>query len=151
SLAGWTRGERVDGKRVAWAAAQAVLEVPLASAGGASPAVWLRLKSAGKQSLRIGAGGKLSAPVPVAPGWQTLKVPLPEGALHAGENELHLTFGAGGKKAAAIEWLQVGGEEPPPDALAPTLGTATGLALPADFYIYLPKDARLEGEGGGAP
>src|SRR3989442_7953999 len=50
-LGGWTRGEKVDGKPVAWAAAQAVLEVPLREK---ADAVWIRLKSAGKQSVRVG-------------------------------------------------------------------------------------------------
>jgi arylsulfatase A-like enzyme len=142
SLAGWSRAETVDGRGVAWAAAQAVLEVPLAQAGDA---VYVRLRSAGRQSLRIGSGGKSSAAVPVLPGWQTVKVPMPAGALHAGENELKLTFGAGGKKAAAVDWVQVGGEEPPPDASAPTAGDAQGLVLPVDFYAFLPAGARLEG------
>lgn len=139
-LSGWTRGEKVDGKPVAWAAAQAVLEVPLRDK---ADAVWIRLKSNVKQSVKMDK----SPAVPVAAGWQTVKVPV---ALHAGENELHLTFGAGGKKAAAIEWIQVGGSEPPADAAAPSVGDAKGLALPADFYVFVPKGAQIEGacEGG---
>src|SRR5215468_11351426 len=67
-LSGWTRGEKVDGKPVAWAAAQAVLEVPLTEK---ADAVWIRLKSSGKQSVRIDK----SAPAPIEPGWQIVKVP----------------------------------------------------------------------------
>src|SRR5215468_2932856 len=138
-LSGWTRGEQVDGKPVAWAAAQAVLDVPLREK---ADAVWIRLKSTGKQSVKIDK----SAAVPVAPGWQTVKIPV---TLKAGENELRLTFSAGGKKAAAIEWIQVGGTEPPADAPAPSVGDAKGLVLPIDFYAYVPKGAQIEATGEG--
>jgi arylsulfatase A-like enzyme len=151
SLAGWTRGERVDGRRVAWAAAMAILEVPLRDASAS--AVWLHLRSASKQSVRVSAGGKISAPAPVAPGWQTVKVALPPGLVHAGENELHLVFGSGGHRAAAVEWIQIGGEEPPAEAEPPLIGGATGLVLPLDYYVFVPKGAsvQLEGTGDGAP
>src|SRR5262249_28819507 len=97
SLAGWTLGERVDGRQGAWAAAQATLEVPLGESPGDT--VYVRLRSAGKQSLRVAAGGKSSPAAAVAPGWQLVKLMLPAGALRRGENELRFTFGAAGRKA----------------------------------------------------
>ncbi|HJZ86158.1 MAG TPA: sulfatase [Polyangia bacterium] len=149
SLAGWTRGDTVDGKRVSWAGAQAVLEAPLH--GDEGPFVFLHVRSAGKQSLRITQSGKSSLAVPLVPGWQTVKVTMPAGALHAGENELRLIFGAGGKKAAAIEWIQVGGQDPPVDAAPPSAGDASGLTLPIDAVLYVPPHALFEGTGEGAP
>src|SRR5262249_13899931 len=123
SLSGWTFGDTVLGRRVSWAASQAVLEVPLH--GAEWPSLWLRVYSKGRQSVRVTAGSRTSTAETIRPGWQTVRVPLPVGALKTGENELKLSFGAHGRKAAALEWIQIGGEEPPSDGSTPTIGDAS--------------------------
>src|ERR1051325_125887 len=122
-LSGWTFGDTVLGRRVSWAASQATLEVPLH--GAEWPSLWLRVHSRGRQSVRVTAGGRPTGAQAILPGWQTVRVALPVGALKTGENELKLSFGARGRKAAAIEWIQIGGEEPPSDGSTPTIGDAS--------------------------
>jgi arylsulfatase A-like enzyme len=148
-----------DGKRVAVASTSSVLEVPLTAeqARGAS-AITLRLKSNAKQTVRVSGNGKSSAAVPIGLGWSTVRVPLEAGALVAGENKLTLTFAQGGmyagqKGAAAVEWIQIGGEAP--SEAAPVVAEGGALVLAKDgglaWYVKVPEGGALlaQGDAGG--
>lgn len=143
-----------DGRRVALAQAQAVLEVPLTQAQAAGNVVYLALK-APASTVRVAAGGKTSAAVPLKAGWQVATIPLPAGALAAGENTLRLTFASWGKfagqrAAAAVELIQVGGSPPPPESERPVPGK---LVLPSGggyaWYGFVPEGGALAATGNG--
>ncbi len=122
----WKARVPVDGAMTALAQASARLQVPLSSSQATNPSVWLRVKVQAPSSVKLSAGGKATAAMPLKPGWQTIELKLPAGALHAGENALSFTFAHVGswpapgspaplRAAAAVQWLQVGGKEPPAD------------------------------------
>src|SRR5205807_1564546 len=138
-----------------------------------SQSVWLSLKSLSRSSVKIGAGGKLSQPVTLTPGWQVVQVQLPADTLRPGENNLTLTFaqlapfavgaGAGAepnsggtvKAAAAVQWIQVGGTAPPSASEAPKVSEGGKLLIAGGgalyYYVQIPKGGalRLKGEPGG--
>ena len=63
--------------------------------------------------MRATGGGKSSAAVPLAEGWQTVTLTLPGGALVEGENKITLGFANSGhfgdkKASAAVEWIDIG-------------------------------------------
>ena len=142
-----------DGKRVAVPSAQAVLEVPLLAEQAQANALTLHLKSAVRQTVRVSANGRSSQAVTLQPGWQTVTVPLPPGLLVAGESKMTLTFAqpgtyAGVKGAAAVEWMQIGGQ--PVDA-EPVVSDEKGLVLPSGgglaYYVQVPKGGALVASG----
>ena len=154
----WRLRQVEDGKRVALAQTQAVLEVPLTAAQARGNTVTLRLKSPVRQTVRASAAGKASTAVPLGEGWQTVQVALPAGALVDGENKITLGFANSGrfgdkKASAAVEWIDVGA---PSAATAPPLvfdGNALSIAKgdALSWFVQLPASgaltAHIEGAG----
>ncbi len=154
----WKLRQTEDGKRVALASTQAVLEVPLTAAQAHGNTITLRLKSPVRQTVRASIGGKSSPAVPLAEGWQTATLTLPAGALVDGENKILLSFANSGhfgdkKASAAVEWIDVGA---PSKASAPpslfeggALTIAKGDAL--SWYVMVPSGGALvaHAEGNG--
>ncbi len=157
-LATWRLRSVEDKRKVAVALASARLEVPLTAAQAQAKVVYLGLKAPAASSVKIAAHGKSSAAVGLKQGWQVVSVPLPDGALAAGEDTLLFTFAKLGKLgneprgAAAVEFIQVGGTAPA-KADPPTL-SAGGIAIPKDsgvaFYAYVPQGGALIATGDGA-
>ncbi|MCS6912006.1 MAG: sulfatase [Myxococcales bacterium] len=151
-----------DGRPVALAQTTARLDLPLSAEQAQAQRLWLRLKVQSRSSVKVTAADKTAAPVALAPGWQTVEVPLPPGSLHAGENELVLTFAQSGRfsmpggtslrAAAAVEWIQVGGE-PPADTAAPPLVDGGRLVVPSGgglaYYVHIPDGGALSVRGSG--
>ncbi len=141
----WTLREERDGRRVAIAERYAGMGVPLAGGGRW---VWVRLWSPAAQKMTIQVAGKPAATVELAEGWQTTAVTLPAGVLKEGENDVQLAFGS--QERAAVEWLQLGGEAPPPDTpvvydpARRALRVAAGMALV--YYVLVPAGARVVAE-----
>jgi arylsulfatase A-like enzyme len=153
----WKLRATEDGKKVALAGTQSVLEVPLTAPQASAQTLTLHLKSPTRQTVRASVGGKPSPAVPLHEGWQSATVQLPAGALVEGENKIVLTFAqsgtlAGQKASAAVEWIQVGGSAP--DA-APVTSGQDGLLLPKDgglaWYVQVPAGGTLvaSGDAGG--
>ncbi len=169
----WRPRVEIDGRKAALASANARLVVPLtaeqAGAANGTPSVFLRVKVLGPSSVKITAGGKSSAAFPLKPGsgldaWQVVEVKLPAGALHPGENSLSLTFahvgnwpiavaGAVGpvKAAAAVEWLQIGGNAPPTNFRPPAMTEGDKLLVPGNgalyYYAFIPLGGALSVKG----
>jgi arylsulfatase A-like enzyme len=154
----WKLRQVEDGKRVALAQTQAVLELPLTAAQARGNSVTLRLKSPVKQTVRATAAGKASAAMPVSAGWQTVQIALPAGALVEGENKIVLGFANSGrfgdkKASAAVEWIDVGA--PSTATAPPAIGDDKGLSLPGGggltYFVQVPAGgalvARLDGGG----
>ncbi len=148
-----------DGKKVALAATQAWLEVPLTSAQAKPGTITLHLKSPARQTVRASIQGKQSPAMPLSVGWQTVTVTLPAGALVEGESKILLTFAQSGllgglKTSAAVEWIQVGGTVPTSDD-APPVPTQSALTLPKDgglvYYVQVPEGGAFlaAGDAGG--
>ena len=148
----WRLRQAEDGKRVALAQTQAVLEVPLTAAEARGGVLTMRLKSPVRQTVRAKANGRASAAVPLADGWQTVHVTLPAGALVDGENKIVLGFANSGhfgdkRASAAVEWIDIG---PPSSATAPpepfdggALVVPRGDAL--SWYVMVPAGGALVG------
>ena len=84
--------------------------------------------------------------IEVAAGWSTVTAPLPPGALVAGEHTITLRYR---RRAAALEWLQLGGAAPSGagvpevfDDQALLLAEGDGLA----YYVQVPIGGRLVGD-----
>ena len=156
-LPSWKLRQVEDGKHVALAQTQAVLEVPLTAAQARGNTLTLRLKSPVRQTVRASAAGKSSAAVPLVEGWQTVQVALPAGALVEGENKITLGFANWGKfgdkrASAAVEWIDIGA---PSAATAPpvvfdgnALQIAKGDAL--SWFVQVPAGGALVAHVGGA-
>src|SRR5262245_15351226 len=84
----WKLGQKLDGKSVALADNYARLTVPVAEEQIAAKALWLRVSSPRPREVEVKLDGKRAAQVAVAAGWQTLRVPLADGALNPGEVEV---------------------------------------------------------------
>ena len=146
----WKLRQTEDGKRVALAQTQAVLEVPLERAQAEAGVVTLALKSPVRQTVRASARGKSSPAVPLAEGWQTVEVRLPAGALADGENKITLAFANSGrfgehKASAAVEWIDIG---PASHAGAPpAVFDGNALAIPKGdalaWYVMVPSGGAL--------
>ncbi len=162
--AGWKLRAEVDGRRVALPQTSAKLGIPLTPAQAHNQNVWLSLKSLSRSSIKISAGGKVSQPVTLNPGWQVVQVPLPADTLQPGENNLTLTFAQSGsfpitggpaKGAAAVQWLQIGGTAPPPGFEPPKVAEGAKLVIPSGgalyYYVQIPQGGalRLKGDGAG--
>jgi len=146
----WKLRQTEDGKRVALAQTQAVLEVPLTAAQAHGNTLTLHLKSPVKQTVRATVSGKSSAAMPLADGWQTVQLTLPAGALVAGENKITLGFANSGhfgdkKASAAVEWIDVGA--PSKETTPPTLFDGSSLLVPAGgalvWYVMAPEGGTL--------
>ena len=146
----WKLRQSEDGKRVALAQTQAVLEVPLTAAEAQAGVVTMRLKSPVKQTVRATARGKSSPAVPLTDGWQTVQLTLPAGALADGENKITLAFANSGhfgdrKASAAVEWIDIGTASKATDA--PTIFDGNALVVPANgalvYYVMVPAGGAL--------
>ncbi len=95
-LAGWSTFETdPDGTSFVWAAAEEAslaLELASVSASRLELRVWPLVVPGEAQTLEVLLDGRSIRAGPLAPVRQTLTVPLPAGALHRGENVLHLRF-----------------------------------------------------------
>jgi arylsulfatase A-like enzyme len=149
-LATWKLRQTEDGKRVALAMTQAVLEVPLTAAEAKGGVLTLRLKSPVRQTVRATAAGKASAAVPLAEGWQTVQITMPAGALVDGENKIVLGFANSGhfgdkKASAAVEWIDIG--PPSHETAPPEIFDGTSLVVPANgalvYYVMVPTGGAL--------
>jgi arylsulfatase A-like enzyme len=149
----WKLLLKEDDRRVALAQAVVSIEVPLTAAEATSQVVHLGLK-APASTVKVTSNGKSSAAVPLKAGWQIVSVPLPEGALHAGENSIRFNFAnfgtyAGQKAAAAVEFIQVGGT--PPQAAdgkwAGPDGINLGAGTAAAWYGYVPAGGGFSARG----
>ncbi|MDB4964689.1 MAG: hypothetical protein JWN44_378 [Myxococcales bacterium] len=156
-LPSWKLRQVEDGKKVALAQTQAILEVPLTLAQARGATVTLHLKSTVKQTVRASVAGKSSPAVPVAEGWQTVQLTLPAGALIDGENKITLGFANwskfGDKRAsAAVEWIDVGAPStataPPAVSDGAALTIAKGDAL--SWFVQVPQGGALESHLEGA-
>src|SRR5262249_11798137 len=89
----------------------------------------------------------VKAKASMAAGWQTLAVPLADGAARAGENDIKLAFGKKPGDGVAIEWLQVGGAAPPDATPAAFAGRALALSktVGVSYYVMVPKGGKLVG------
>jgi arylsulfatase A-like enzyme len=169
----WRLLAQEDGRPVALAQATARLHVPLTpeqAPQGRPGSIFLRLKVQSRSSVKAAAGGQSSAAVSLNPGWQTVEVKLPPGALKGGENELVLTFAQYGKftvmdkdrratqikAAAAVEWIQVGGAAPSPaqaEEAAPKLVDGERLVIPGGgalyYFVQVPQGGALQVQGAG--
>lgn len=146
----WKLRQTEDGKRVALAQTQAVLEVPLTAAEAKGGVITLRLKSPVRQTVRATVAGKASPAVPLAEGWQTVQIAPPAGALVDGENKIVLGFANSGhfgdkKASAAVEWIDIG---PASSATAPpSLFDGGALTIPKgdalSWYVMVPSGGAL--------
>ncbi|HEX9104868.1 MAG TPA: sulfatase [Polyangia bacterium] len=146
----WKLRQVEDGKRVALAQTQAVLEVPLDGAQAQAGVLTLRLKSPVKQTVRATARNKSSPAVPLGEGWQTVQVTLPPGALVEGENKITLGFANSGhfgdkKASAAVEWIDIGATSHA--TAAPSVFDGAALTIPKgdalSWYVMVPSGGAL--------
>ena len=161
-LSTWKLRAVEDGRKVALPSATATLSVPLTAAQAAAKVVHLSLKAPPASSVKVTSRGKSSPAVALQGGWQIVTVPLPDGALAAGENRLQLNFakfGAFGgpqfarhKTAAAVELIQVGGTAPP---AADPLSPPGSLLLPGEsglaHYAFIPRGGALAATATAGP
>jgi arylsulfatase A-like enzyme len=144
---------KLEGHRVAVSEALSRVILPLGP-GQSAGAVWLRVSSPKARELELSLNGKSLGRVAVASGWQTLHAAVPAGAARVGENELLLSW-SGKADGPAVEWIQLGGAEPPADA-APAYWDAAqkSLVLPQGgglaWYLQIPAQAVLAAEVSGA-
>lgn len=143
---------REEGRAVALALRKlVVLRVPLGAEQASARQLGLRLKLARAGRLHIRLNGTDLKPVDLPAAFETVSLPVPAGALVAGENRVQLQLGGGrsvgGEKVyGALEWLYLG--ERPLSAVA-TLGPARArrLVLPRDgglaYYVHPYRGARL--------
>ena len=155
----WMLGATEDGHRVALATTNANLEVPLTAEQARRGGLVLFAKGVAKQTVKATVAGKSGAAVPVGETFTAVAVPLPEGALVAGENRILLTFAnagklGGAKAAAAVESIVIGaGATVDVGVLA--AGSKKGLSLPAGgglvYYAAIPEGGALSvtGDAGG--
>jgi arylsulfatase A-like enzyme len=136
----WRFGRTVSGERAAIADRVAPLEIPLGGdqAKEATHLV-LRVHAEAGQAIGLKINGKSAAAAgqQLAAGWQTLAIPIPEGRLDVGENQVALeTLTPRG--SIAVAWMRIGkeraGEDDPRAAAA---------FDPKTDEIELAKDASL--------
>src|SRR6185369_13700058 len=133
-----------DGKKVALAQTQAVLEVPLTAAQARATQLVMRLKSPTRGTVRTTVNKVAGAAVPLQAGWQVVQVPV--SGLAEGENKIVLGFAEkgmfGGQKAsAAVEWIQIGGT-PSADAFVAD-GKSFVKGDGAVWYVQVPAQGSL--------
>ncbi len=160
----WRLGVVDEGHHVALATTQAVLEIPLTAAQAKAGGLELVARGVPKQTVRASIGGKAAAPVPLPETYGIVNVPLPDGALAAGENKITLVFAQSGrianqKAAAADERILVGmgsrAGADPIDAGVAKAGDAHGLVIPNGgglaYYVFIPDGGALTsaGDAGG--
>jgi arylsulfatase A-like enzyme len=148
----WHYGHTVGGERAAIADRLAPLELPL---GGdqARAATHLTLRVHAKEGqvigLRISGKDAPGTRVKLAAGWQTVALPLPEGRLGVGENQVTLETIAP-RGPVAVAWMRVGKERPgeeDPRAAAAFDVKADAIELAKDaslvWYVTVPDGGHL--------
>jgi arylsulfatase A-like enzyme len=152
----WRLGAIEDGRKVALATTQAVLEVPLTQEQAQKGGLVLFGKGVARQTVRASVGGKAAAAVAMPEAFGPVSVPLPEGALAAGENRITLVFAQsgklGGQKAsAAIETILIGAGAATDVGPPPVAGDKRGLSVFAGgglvYYVFVPEGGALVGAG----
>jgi arylsulfatase A-like enzyme len=142
----WRLGVPIEGRKTALPLIAVVsLELPLTPAQAAADStLYVRVKSATAQTLRLKMN---KTPLEIArlqAGWQVMKVAVPQAALKAGENILEIAFGQMGtfpaapkalKAGGAFEWLQ--------------LRAATAPAPADDETVQIAQPGRLSMPRGG--
>jgi arylsulfatase A-like enzyme len=148
----WKLNGKEEGRPVALAIRNVTwLRFPLTQGQAGAAVLSLSLKSPGPQALSVKLNQTRLKPTRLGAGWQKVELPVPAGALLAGENHLELSFGAAGKLGgerswAAVEWVHVGRSGlPSPGWLAPA--RKRRLVLPAGgglaFYLHPYRGAKL--------
>jgi arylsulfatase len=154
----WKLGRTVAGARAAIADRYASLEVPLTVDQAASVRrLTASVHGEAGQLLQLVVNGKLAskqATVKLAAGWQTITVPIDDGRVVVGENQLALQT-TGGNQDVAVQWLRLGGAhadgavDPADDPRAAAsfdadhdaLELASGASL--TWYLTIPDGANL--------
>ncbi len=138
-------GRTTDG--VAPAGRSTQLMLPLDANQARARAITLRLRSPSRATFtvyvdRCGARGRIR----LRRGWQRVRVSLPKGALHRGDNPLTLDWGST-HPGRRLAWLHVGPHPAPPRARLPHFDSR-GLALPANsaasWIVAPPANGLLE-------
>ncbi len=151
----WKLNATEDGRRVALATTQAVLEVPLTAEQAKRGGLVLVAKGVAKQTVRASIAGKAGAAVNLPETFGAIPVPLPEGTLATGENRITLVFAQSGKlggqkAAAAIEGILIGGG-PATDLGSLNVGTKAGIAIPPTgglaYYVQVPAGGAVLVDG----
>jgi arylsulfatase A-like enzyme len=153
----WKLGQTVAGVRAAVADRYAALDVPLTIDQAASARrLFASVHAEGGQVVSVKLNGKpatKASALKLAAGWQTIAVPIDEGRVAAGENQLAFET-AGGKTNLAFEWLELaavrdGAPTTPTDprlaasfdAEHDALELAAGASL--TWYVTIPDGANL--------
>ncbi len=146
----WKLLKERDGIRVGMPERHAILEFPLTAAQVGADVITMRIHAGGKRRLTVKINGRAPADdrshiVSLIEGWQVVQIPVAAERLVVGPNLIVLRFRG---KAAAIEWVQIGGHNLV-DGAAPayldldrhalTLGAGYGLA----YYIQVPEAGHL--------
>jgi hypothetical protein len=127
------------------------LRVPLTEEQAKASVLSLSVKSPAAGGLQIKINEVDLKPYRLSAGWQTVVVPIPDGALWSGENRLQLRYGAGRKVGGekiwgALEWLHLGNRPlGSPGPLGPA--RARHLLLPRGgglaYYVHPYRGAQL--------
>ncbi|MBL9015322.1 MAG: sulfatase [Myxococcales bacterium] len=137
----WRYGAIVGGQRAAVADKLAVLEVPLTNRQAKTATQLVaRVFGGEKQSLALKVNGRKASKesrAPLAPGWQTIALPIDSGVLMVGENQLVLET-SGGKDRVGVAWLRLA--EKPAGDTDPRIAAAF---VPATDQLALAKNAGL--------
>lgn len=149
----WRINAKEEGRHVALAARSVTwLRFPLTE-DQAQQAKVLNLSLKSQQSQVVGAklnNTKLK-PAKLNPGWQTVSIEIPGGALQAGENKIELSWGATGrfgdqKASAAVEWIQLG-PKPLANVALTTPAQGSKLVLPQQggvaYYLHPYRGTKL--------
>jgi arylsulfatase A-like enzyme len=150
----WKLGQKLDGRLVALSDNYSRVTLPLSEdQAPAARTLRLRVSLPRPRELEVKVNGQRAGQVPVVAGWQTVEVPLPDGA-PAGEVEIQLAWskrGAGG--SPAVEWIQLGGDANGDAAPAFYDGAARALLLPSGgglaYYVQVPEGGKLTGSVSG--
>jgi arylsulfatase A-like enzyme len=148
----WQRGAKEDGRAAALAIRKtASLRVPLSAAQARARHFTLSVKLARPGTLQVTVNEADLGSQTLGAAWQVVTLPIPAGALVAGENRVQLRFAAGrpvvgGKVFGAVEWVHLGERAlTSPGALGPARGNR--LVLPRDgglaYYVHPYRGARL--------
>jgi len=146
-LTRWKLGGMIGNERAAVLDRFANLEVPIIPEQPTPTQVTARVFVADKAPLDLRVNGRRGPRVALEPGWQTVAVAIPRGAVHAGENVVALTA----PKLLGLQWLRVGATHPlaDEDPLAAAVwdgdGDAVELASGASltWYVTLPEGAHV--------
>lgn len=154
----WKLGQTVDGVRAAVPESLASIEVPLAQDQAAAiRQLVLRVHGdapvgkAAPQAVNLVVNGRRASAAkatPLAPGWQSIAIPIEPGRLVAGVNQLAVET-IGGKAPIAVAWLRLGASQVDPDprdaATFDAKADAIALAQNASlvWYTTMPDGAHL--------